>query len=392
MKYDVVLILGNCRSAAPYLSVVQRLGREFRIGVMPARIDAATASKAGSSQVVFLELCRQMGAELVSQGDRLETRLMVVQQFPYPEDTVAEIRSSVRADRTVGLLGLTLAGLAAQDAFLEQFEIRKAYVPNKRLFEFLLDRRAAGGTYERVDVEQVGLPFDRHPVFPDFSADYLIAVPTGFSFRKEREKHWFLETVLRLLEQIPDTDLVVYKPHNAMSRDYLTPRAYAAVGGPIAGVRGVSPALRVLAKVSPRWLRRHLDQLRTATLHSLVMKRTRSMDELTPYANLAMEAFLPGVRKGVIGGLSNTIWGTLYFGLPFYNCVNPDARAGSGVNELLPHKDSSNYLDLNLEFFGVDYCGGDLAGGALADGIVSEADHAGDLVDSILYDVGAVRA
>jgi hypothetical protein len=68
-----------------------------------------------------------------------------------------------------------------------------------------------------------------------------------------------------------------------------------------------------------------MGKLYTALLYEKIMHRVVPMERLTRHHNFAMEAFLPGVRKGVIGGLSNTIWGALFFSLPFYNCV---ARIG----------------------------------------------------------------
>jgi hypothetical protein len=113
------------------------------------------------------------------------------------------------------------------------------------------------------------------------------------------------------------------------------------------------------------------------------------MTDLTPYSDISLEAFLPGVSGGVIGGLSNTIWGTLYFELTYYNCADEEERSKSTVNELLPHKDSSNYLDLNLQFFSVPSCHGDLSRGARGADIVTPQDRTGDLIEAILVEVDA---
>ena len=84
------------------------------------------------------------------------------------------------------------------------------------------------------------------------------------------------------------------------------------------------------------------------------------MQTITGHHYCAMEAFLPGVKKGVIGGLSNTIWSALYFHLPFYNCVDIN-RQRRETADALYNKDPSKLLDLNLRFFHVPYCGGDLS-------------------------------
>lgn len=386
-QLDVLLVLGYFRSAAAYLAIIRHLSPKLRIGVMPAEVDPSYLAKTPAAQAMFLELCRQFGAEIIAQGTEVEARLMIVQQFPYPAKTVEVINATVRAERRVGFLSLALAGIPLQDAFLQQFGLKKVLVPNRRLFDFLVSRRNAQSVYADIDVEQVGLPYGRYPVFPDFRADYVIAAPTGFSFRKEAHKHQFFGDVLRLLKQIPQSAIIVYKAHNALARDYFTPRAYAAPGALLARVRGAAQVLHLLSLRSPRRLRRHFQRLYTSVLHAKVLRRAVPMTSLSPYSDISLEAFLPGVSDGVIGGLSNTIWGTLYFGLPYYNCADEEERSKSSINELLPHKDSSNYLDLNLQFFSVPSCRGDLAHGARGEDIITDEDRKGDLIDTILSDL-----
>jgi hypothetical protein len=112
------------------------------------------------------------------------------------------------------------------------------------------------------------------------------------------------------------------------------------------------------------------------------------MDEATPDHHFAMEAFLPGVKKGVVGGLSNTIWGTLYFRLPFYNCVDierQDRRSG----KRLYNKDPSQLLDLNLEFFNVPYCGGRLDFDPRYFDIIAESTREADLIGALRAELGS---
>ena len=98
---------------------------------------------------------------------------------------------------------------------------------------------------------------------------------------------------------------------------------------------------------------------------------------------------MPGVRKGIIGGLSNTMWGTLYFGLPFFNCV--DRKLRDGVEEI-GEKRSAELLDVNLAFFEVPYCRGLLnAPEARGAGIVQDRDRQGDLIAAIETDLAEAK-
>jgi hypothetical protein len=390
-QLDVLLVLGYFRSAAAYLAVARHLASTHRVGIMPAEVDPAWM-KSPELHAAFLALCASFGAEIIPQGTRVQTRLMIVQQFPYPQATADAIDETVTAGARVALMGLTLAGVRYQDEFLTQFRLKKGFVINRRLLDFVIDNRGVGELYADVEFRQVGLPYRKYPVFPDFHADYIIAAPTAFSFRQERHKHQFFSAVLRLLDQVPRSAEVVYKAHNALARDYFTPRAYATPGAILSRVPGVPALLSALIGLAPQRARTHLERLLTSVLHAQVLRRAIPLSAKTPHADFALEAFLPGLRGGVIGGLSNTIWGTLYFGLPYYNCVDEEERNKSARNELLPHKDSSNYLDLNLEFFRVPYCEGELSNPARGETIVTPRDREGDLIEEIRAELGELPA
>lgn len=344
--------------------------------------------KTGESEAVFADLCRSFGARVLSLEGRVTADLMVVQQFPYSDNLVRKIEDGVSVRYRTGLLTLATAGLAKHDAFLRQFGIRKVYVPNKRFLGFLLEQRGAQSHFQDIKVEEVGLPFAKHRVFPEFTADWMIAAPTLFSFHSEGGKQQFLRTVNQLLNQIPPEDRVVYKPHNGNSRDYFAPRMHYRLAGWLDKIPAASKLLRSARRLPLPWLRMQIDRVETCTLHRTILRRATPMAQVTPYAGISLEAFLPEVRKGVIGGLSNTIWGTLYFDLRYYNCVDESRRRG--LSELLD-KRSDALLDLNLQFFGVPFCHGDLNTDVRKLGIVQSHERQGNLVEAILGDLERVR-
>jgi hypothetical protein len=254
--------------------------------------------------------------------------------------------------------------------------------------QFLLAERGGADRYRDVEVVQVGLPFRQYPLFEDFEADYIIAAPTVFSFHSEREKHDFLRTVVDLVDQIPRTARIAYKTHNGNAKDYFAPRLQYAIGRALNPLPGTRALLEALAGSAPKGLKRGAESTLTGMLHMKATARAVSMPHLTPYADMSLEAFLPRVRGGVIGGLSNVIWGTLYSGLTYYNCIRPDAR--SGKSELLPNRSSDILLDTNLKFFGVPWCEGRLDRGARGENIVTEEDRHGDILQAIQADLSYV--
>lgn len=353
---DLLLVVGYFRSATSFLPVIRYLSPQMRIAVMFVDVDESLKGKTGAANALFVKLCRQFGATIVPIGTTLNTRLMVVQQFPYAAETVVAIRDTVKTRRTIGLMTLASAGFPKHDLFIAQFGIDKVYVPDRKFMQFLLEKRQAAMRYQDVEVVEVGLPFKRYPVFPEFSTDWLIAAPTLFSFQSEAGKHDFLRTVLKLLARIPAGEQVLYKSHNGNMKDYFSPRAHYLVAKVLVHLPGFEQVLEWAIGIFRGAVKRHLEKLLTCVLHLRILRRALPMATTTPYADISLEAFLPGVRKGVIGGLSNTMWGVQHFGLPYFNCVDP--RFSTSKSQLL-NKDSSDYIYLNIEYFGVQFCNGE---------------------------------
>ena len=387
-RFDLLLVVGYWRSAAAYLSIIRHLSPRFRIGVLMTDPGAALRQKTEEAQALFLRLCTEFGAEVLDGDAAASAKLMIVQQFPYSDDQVAGINSRTSAVNRAGLLTLAMSGLDKFDRFLQEFAISRVYVPSQGLMNFLLERRQTRDRYRDVQIVEVGLPFGAHPVFPEFRVDWLIAAPTLFSFSTEKGKQAFLDCVLSLMSQIPRTDVIVYKPHNGNQLDYFVPRGHYILASVMMRIPGGERLLRRLSQLGPLVIRQQFSRVLTSALHQNVLRRAVPMISVTPYADMSLEAFLPGVQKGVIGGLSNTIWGTLFFGLPFFNCADPSA-VDHGESELLA-KSSEALLKLNLEYFGVPYCAGDINRGARGEHIMVDANRSGDLLEAVKADLAAV--
>jgi|GEM_PF-6934496 len=379
--FDLLLVIGYFRSALPMLSVIRHLSPWLRIGLCFQPLNVQMDTKTGDAQRAFERLCKEAGGVSHVPGSPATCRLMLVQQYPYSDSFVASVRVDIVAEETWGMLTLASMGLDAHDAFLKQFGVSRLTVPDKELADFLLHERDARSRYHGLEMIEVGLPFQKHPVFEAFAVDWVVAAPTLFSFHTEVDKQGFLQNVLKLMEQIPESDVIAYKSHNGNAKDYFTPRLYAEIARMISWVPNAEVMLEGLIQSVPKSLRYQLNKVLTAVLHLRMTQRAVAMNKLTPMSDMSLEAFLPGVRKGVIGGLSNTIWGALHFDLRYYNCVNESGR--NGRSELLS-KSSDNLLDLNMTYFGLPFCNGDLNANVKNDRVTQLKNRNSDLVDLIL--------
>lgn len=379
--YDLVLVLGFFRRLTYYLNIIKYLSAEFRIGLLPVPLEESLRRKHKTTQEAFTKICVAMGAEVAEPGP-VSASVALVPQQPYTHEALCLIKENVMCSRKIAVMGLAWAGL--HDEFVEALAIHKMFVVHKALYDFLFRHRRGTLPQDGTDIVEVGLPYKKYPVFPDFQTDYLLAIPTPFSFPTEDDKWDFLETVLSIFERLDPDDRVVHKPHNAVDYDYFSPSRYnrlAALLRPLPDP-WLRNTLRPATHRLPGRLGDPVGRLYTAFLYRQVMRRVIRMEAVTPHHYCAMEAFLPGVRKGVIGGLSNTIWGSLYFRLPFYNCVDI-YRQNRGCGKTLYQKDPAQLLDLNLRFFNVPYCNGQLDFDPKHFGLINESTREADLLAAL---------
>lgn len=380
--FDLLIVIGYFRSALPLLSIVRYLSPQLRVGLYFQPLSSQMEAKTGKAQKMFERLCMEFGGVQYVAGASARCRLMLVQQYPYTTDFVSSVHADIDAEEIWGMLTLSAMGLNAHDSFLSQFCVTRLTVPDKCLANFLIESRNASSRYQNIDMIEVGLPFKKYPVFENFCVDWIVAASTLFSFHTEVGKQSFLRDILKLMSQIPKSEVVVYKAHNGNKKDYFTPRLYAHIASLISYFPNSERLLeKLLIRMQPR-LKFHVSKILTALLHARVIHRAAPMIELTPMADMSIEGFLPGVRKGVIGGESNSIWGTLFMGLPYYNCVSPDERK-SGKSELL-NKSGDTLLEMNLKYFGVPYCQGLLTKISDQSNVVNEVRFNDNIVDLVL--------
>lgn len=386
-QFDIILVGEFFRTLTYYFSIIKYLGPSFRIGLYEVAIDEKLMAKNASAHGKFIQRCKDFGVEIVSCKP-VTTKLLLIPQRTYVPEATEDIRNNIRAKTIIGALGLAWPGL--NDQFILDHQIRKVWVIHRRFMDFLLSHRGDRSIYDGCELTEVGLPFNRYPVFNGFSADYLLAMPTPFSFAHEKDKWLFLETVLRLLDQMQPADIVVHKAHNATDYDNFLPLKYRRFVRGIQTIPGCEALIKRCAHALSYAIGGNLAKFYTAYLYERVLRRVTPMEAVTTDHAFAMEAFLPGVRKGVIGGLSNTIWGALYSQLPFYNCVDLSRQNRHAADRLFIGKDPSQHLDLNLKFFLVPFCRGTLNFDSKHFDIIDESARQGDLIQALKQELHSV--
>ena len=386
-NYDLVLVVEYFRSATAYLSIIKGLVSKYSIGIYQVEICDCDAKKNNSAQVEFVNECVRLGANKII-SEVVNTKVLLIPQRPLKDNVIHDLHKRFKAKTAILLLAFAYAGLKKQDKILQYFEFKKAYAIDKDFIKFLADKRGASKIYNEIDIVEVGLPFKKHPITDGFNVDYILAMPTLFSFSYERDKWAFLETVQRLMTYIAEDDTIVHKPHNGSEQDQFSSSSARLLLQKLNFFPGKQYIFKLVATYSPiKKIRDLAGKLYTAYLYEKVLVRTITMEQAGGYPNFAMEAYLPGVNKGVIGGTSNTMWGTLFFNLPYFNCVDLLSQKRHGENKLYGKKKPENFIELNLQYFMVPYCDGKYVFDEKLWDIPSVESRNGDLIEELRRDI-----
>ena len=363
---DIVLVFPNFRRNAAFLSIIKHLSRDFDIGIIQVPINSP--GKTLHVDKLFLGMCKELGAEIISPGKKVSTNLLLVPQWQYSQEAVAVIRNTVSESRkNICTCALTWAGM--NNNLFETFDIHKIFVIDKNLFSFLLKRKNLPIKFGR-DIVEVGLPFEKYPVFDEpLDIDYIIAMPTPFSFPQEKSKVVFLKNVSTVLNEISKTNpnyVVTMKRHNATKSEHFLNRKFVIITS-------------FLNKLGFNFLKKSLRQRSLfslpATIDSLyhdILHKVTPLDSHTPNSEFPLEIFLPFVRKGVIGGLSNTMWGALFFKKPYFNCIPDSVRQQLGDNLT---------LKISLDYFGIPFYDGRLTFDSSDFDKISDSTRNADLIE-----------
>lgn len=380
-KYDLILVVGYFRSAAPFLSIIKYLSKNLVIGIIYQDSHLNEITKVRGYDENFKMLCAEHGAILCDLEEINECQLLFIQQYIYKDQFINLVKKKIISKNIWGMLLLTSVGIKTRDKFISCFNIKKVTVPDLKLFYFLNNSRK-NYIYNKIGIVEVGLPFYNYPICEDrFEVDWVFAAPTAFNFKTEEEKFYFLRNVLNFISKIPKKDSITYKSHNGSTDDYLAFEKLGKLAKIISNLPFLESLLLNSVEYFPISLKNFLIKLKISILFLKVMKRITPIKHITNYGFMPLEIFMPKINKGIIGGESNLMWGASFFNVPYYNCVNPNVLPN--VEKFDFTKDGTSLLGLNMKFFGSPYCDLDINRGYINHEISYDHNRHRNIVDLI---------
>lgn len=346
--FDIVLVLEYFRSVTSYLSIIKYLAEDYRIGIFSVNLPIDLLRKNRAAQLSFISICEEFGATLIKNRN-VKTDILIIPQRPYSSSVKSQIKNNIEAKEKIALLSLAWSGIDIHDEFLDFFNIRTVLTLDKNFTQFLLNKRHEKNRYKNRKIIEIGSPFIKYPIFRKLKFDYLIAMPTEFSFTNENEKYNFLKNVLKILNQLDKTSKVLIKSHNGIAKNSFSSKKFKFIASFIKFLNLEWLIDRFILYANSGFFNNFFMKVNVALLFLRILEKVTPFENVTYNSYIGIEAFLPCVKKGVIGGNSNSIWYTLHAELPYYNCIE-------AVNHNKINKNAEKFLYTNLKYFGVPFC------------------------------------
>jgi hypothetical protein len=330
------------------LSIVKELSSQYRIAICPQCVDEKTHVRTKNTIDEFLKLCESFGADII-YDEKITAKIEILPQTNYAKVTIDNINNNIASEKTFWLSGLAMGN--AQYEYLHGKKIDKILVVDRNFYNYRVNEYegAAGTKFCEEDIAEIGVPYKRYPIFPDYGIDYLWANPTPFSFCCVKDKLEYLENVFSLIKLVDADDVIVLKPHNADERfDYIVnERIYSVLK-----TRIFSPfysfidriSRKIATKIKSAKIADFILNISIAIMYVKLMRRVVRFRDIIELHNLNLELFLPNVKKGLITGRSNSIWHGLFNKIPVYNCIDEKKKYYSDTKM---HKYSMKYLNVH---------------------------------------------
>lgn len=322
--YDLILAFSQFREVNQYPNLVKYLVKEFTIGIfeMPDESLSSSVSKAkgkvGGTNCMVIEICRVLGAEILTADENYSCQLLIVpQSYSSSEEKIKNINFEKAA--AIERFGSGPKGLGR----LAELGVSIFYTYEMRMFERLRKLWPESHVPQGMRIHEMGSVYRKYPLF-DFSGlgmDYMIAMPTPLFMRKVIERNRLFDNFLSVINSACKTDRFIIKPHNVadnLSKQKLIETIFSVLSY-FPWARGFG-FMEFVSKHKYGFLRHALLRLNEEMIFGKVRRKCYFLNNLTPYANLGIEHYLPFVKKGLITGISSCQWHALHNKIPVLNC------------------------------------------------------------------------
>lgn len=341
-RYDIVFVIGYHRSAYILLGLVNQFSNIKNVAVIFYEDDQELHQKTGRYKQRIIQDLR-IKCDIIDAGDKFTAELLIIQQFNYTTNFLDVLKLSANFKQDYIVMSFASTGLANFDEVIEKFPTATLLTQDSTFLYILCKKRNVSSIQGR-NVLEIGLPaFDvdlkNKPLF-----DWMILAPTTFSLQTLRARNNFLYNAIQFILQNP-SDYYVYKEHNGNHRDSL---GLFVLPSFIRNLILKTSIINLMVYIfynnkseKGKYKALFLNLLLRLDLSCRVVK----LSQYHKNAHQAAEEFMPNIRKGLLGGYSNTIWAASYYNKKYINLSSED-----DYQKIYENPKSRKLLGVNLDY------------------------------------------
>ena len=329
--YDLILVYTSHRRHENYLTIIRELSPQYSVGIL--RFEPK--HKWSETEQRFLDMCIEEGGEFV-QGEST-CHSLIISRFGgkpgrgYYKDILEDMPQYIHFEHLLVISNSIMSGVPVLEDICRKLGTPKILVQSRHYFGMYEPETLEIAARLKLEVVEVGQPYSKYPVFENFQADYLVAYPSHVSVVSHCQHYLLLKNIINVLFSLPKDAKIVVKPHNIRDEgNRLSARPSRRTM--LARVLGGLPMSlnRLILKCSYlldfrykgfylfKYLPGRLINLFILIQNEYVFQRCNNL--LEHYPAFGLEHYLRGVSKGLITGLSNSIFGALMHKVPICNC------------------------------------------------------------------------
>jgi len=331
--FDIILVYTIFRKNETYLNIIKSLSKDFSIGIFLCQ---PSGKKTQDTDKAALAYYKRLGATVIN--GKSKCKILYLSRFGegrYQEifEDLPKIIQFNKVFLQTGTLMEGLQGVNSLNGIIKYLGKPKILVPSKRYF----------GTYEKeslklikknsLEVIEVGQPYFKYPVFEDFRTDYLIAYPSHLSIVNPFQHYLLLKNYVKIVMQLPKNVRIMVKPHNVKDKgNHISQTIFKKkLFFPLSINKYILLCiyqfdffLRIIGllewvpKRNTTSLKKRIFSLVNSFQNSYIFTRCENI--LDNYPAFGIEHFMKGVSKGIITGLSNSIYVALMHKVPVCVC------------------------------------------------------------------------
>ena len=326
--YDLILVYTSFRRHETYLNIAKALGQSYSVGIYVCQPQFSWQE----TEHIAIEMYKQFGAEVVE--GRAQCSALMLSRFgdSYFKEIFQELPKRIRYSKLFVQTGTLMGGVLSLRDICESMKPPVILAPCIKHFGLYETESLEYLKQHPVEMVEVGQPFAKHPVFDSFKTDYLVAYPSHVSIVNNFQHYCLVKNITTVLFSLPSDAAIYVKPHNVRDKGNrisvkLTDRKiFSMFKKNKLPMPLIKAALRLIYLADLRLGKFKIFKLLPGKLLSLVVGLqndyvfSRCKNLLDYYPAFGIEHFMKGVSKGVITGLSNTIFAALMHKVPICIC------------------------------------------------------------------------